>query len=109
MLAISAGEFLKCLQVPIFMTMYHLLYQCKIPIKNWPLKLYQRWPIFKMFAGPIRTNEDQDFDMKITFLMSFTFKFSAKTIARGKSYILRDIKVGDATILKLRNIPKSAT
>ena len=35
-------------------------------------------PIFKIYAGPIRTNYDQDFDMKIIFLSSLIEKFSAK-------------------------------
>ena len=37
-----------------------------------------RWPIFKIFAGPIATNWDLDADKKILFLPSNSKKFSPK-------------------------------
>ena len=40
-----------------------------------------------MFAGPIRTNLDQDFNMKITFLSSSTQKFSAKKKKKKKNIV----------------------
>ena len=37
-----------------------------------------RWPIFKIFEGPIATNRDLDADKKILFLPSNCKKFSHK-------------------------------
>ena len=48
-------------------------------------------PIFETFAGPIRTNKDQYFDMKIIFLSSPIQKFLRKTIIRGKFIDFRDL------------------
>ena len=49
--------------------------QCKIHFGH---KNFICSPIFKIFAGPIRTNYDQDFDMEIFFLSFPIQTFSAK-------------------------------
>ena len=43
-------------------------------------------PIFKIVAGHIRTNQDQDFDMTIIFLSSPIQKFSAKKTLSEASF-----------------------
>ena len=43
-------------------------------------KIFIRSPIFIIFAGPIRTNLDQDFDMEIFFWSSLTNIFCEKPL-----------------------------
>lgn len=68
------------LKVPIFMILSAL------PMQKFLFKIHFGhenfficWPIFKFFAGPIKTKQDIDFDIKRTFLCYSTLKSYAKS------------------------------
>ena len=69
-------------KITIFMIMDYFPCQCKILIQNLFLSACR---FSKSFAGPIRTNEDQDFDTKIFFSCRPPHKhFLRKIVIRGK-------------------------
>ena len=50
------------------------------------------WPIFKIFAGPIATNWDEDADKKIFSLPSISQKLSQKIQYQTSDFTLRKSK-----------------